>query len=484
MRTEVGGDTAMRITMSKNTRSVLVGIGIFVVIILGLGVLYTVRRAEPPTPTPTPEASPITPEVFQVSPDACELSFTIPTLPLIPGLSCVDKRLFRDDPNNTPGNYDLAGNELPKGRELILGNRYVYVINYKNSGTGAVGGKIVDTLPDGISFVDASAKCTNASGVVTCLLDTIDANGVGYVAIRIKVDSNTKAETFKNVARMVPNKGDESVCRLTNPIQVIETPVCNEACNDTNLLCETGLVCYKQPGQTTGVCRNNQCLEEEDCLCSSATPSPSPSTSASPSPSPSVPGSANPSPSPSEGQSAELDCVVKRAYEDDERNTQGQYYLNTEITDANTLSNGQFIVYNIVVANNGGAAVSDTTITDVLSNNLEYVDADNDCSYNANVKTVTCTVGSLPSNTQVSRSIRVKIVVAGASSINNTADIFSTNGQRDACSISVNATGQVVQPPSPIPTELPEAGVFEITVGTLGAGFLLLLLGALGLLLL
>jgi uncharacterized repeat protein (TIGR01451 family) len=163
------------------------------------------------------------------------------------------------------------------------------------------------------------------------------------------------------------------------------------------------------------------------------------------------------------------------------------------VADVNNLSDGQTIVFNVVMRNSGGSSVSDVTVTDVLSSNLTYVDSDNGCSYEASSRKVTCTVGALAGGVETSRSIRVRIGVIGTdkTAIQNTAEVFSTNGQRDSCSLRVDASGKVIVPPSPSPvttttttTTLPTAGVFEVTAGTLGAGVLFLILGAVGLLVL
>lgn len=208
------------------------------------------------------------------------------------------------------------------------------------------------------------------------------------------------------------------------------------------------------------------------------------SGSPSASPSPSSSATTFPSSSPSAPPSAGLDCVVKRAYEDDSRNRAGFYYLEKEIVDTNTLQNDQVIVYNIVSKNNGGNSVPDTTITDKLSTNLTYVDGDSGCTYDSASRLVTCTIGTLSANSEAQRSFRAKVGVSGTTSIANSAEVSSTNGQRDSCSVQIDATGKVVVPPSAAPSALPVAGVFEVTAGTLGVGLLLLVAGTLGLLLL
>lgn len=210
--------------------------------------------------------------------------------------------------------------------------------------------------------------------------------------------------------------------------------------------------------------------------CASSTPSVSPSPSGTP--------IVYVSPSPSAPVSADLDCVAKEVYADDSRNRAGFYYLESRIADASSLASGTTIVYSILAKNHGGASVPDTKITDTLSSNLTFVDADSDCVYESGTRTVTCTIGSLAAGAQVQRSIRARINVSSNTSIANTAEVFSSNGQRNSCSVNLDATGKVVVPPSPVPTSLPQAGVFEVTAGTIGVGVIFLVLGALGLLLL
>lgn len=205
--------------------------------------------------------------------------------------------------------------------------------------------------------------------------------------------------------------------------------------------------------------------------------------SAPPSDSPSIPPSIPPSVPPSTPPEAALQCVYKKMYEDDPRNQSGFYYLEREITNTNTVQNGQIVVFNIMTKNSGGNSAPDTTITDKLSANLTYLDGDTGCTYDDSTRVVTCIIGTLSQSSEAQRSFRASVSVAGTTSVANTAEVFSSNGQRDSCSVQIDATGNVVVQESPAPTALPVAGVFEVTVGTVGVGLILLLLGALGLLL-
>lgn len=222
----------------------------------------------------------------------------------------------------------------------------------------------------------------------------------------------------------------------------------------------------------------NACSKTFTVPCASSSPSTSPTASPS-----NIP-SSSPTASPSIPPAAALDCVAKKAYEDDSRNRSAFYYMEKEIANASTIKTGQTILYNVIAKNNGGVSVPDATITDKLSSNLTYVDGDSGCTYDSSTRVVTCTLGTLAAGSQAQRSFRATVNVAGNTSIANTAEVSSTNGQRDTCSIVMDAAGAVVVQPSPVPTTLPQAGVFEVTVGTVGVGILLLLAGAVGLLLL
>jgi uncharacterized repeat protein (TIGR01451 family) len=416
--------------MNKTMKTLLLGLGIFGAIAAAVFIFYSMRTpATPklPSPTPkpiiasTPTPSPETPSIDVVdSTAACDVKFSV-TEELVPGLNCVSKDLYKDVDSNDAGTYTLTGNKLADSFTLVPGDTYVYSISYKNTGTGAIDGKITDVLPTGLTYVDSSDGCTftQSSRTITCTIPSVAASGTGHMEVRFSVDKDTSVASIKNTATVTPTTGDASTCSVTNPVF------------------------------------------------HSAAPSGSPSSSPSPSP------------------VAQLDCVSKRVYQDNSSNSAGKYFLNTQVTDTTTLTDGYVVVFNILIKNAGGAAVPDTKITDVLSSNLTFMDAESGCTYASDNRTLTCDVGNLAANTETSRSFRARIGVGGATAVANTADVFSSNGQRDSCSVTINAQGKIVETvPSPVPSALPQAGVFEVTAGTLGVGVLLLIAGAVGLLLL
>ena len=56
----------------------------------------------------------------------------------------------------------------------------------------------------------------------------------------------------------------------TPVVTATPVPQCNSVCT-TNSQCMTGTVCYIPSGQTSGNCRNTQCLSETDCTCAVVT---------------------------------------------------------------------------------------------------------------------------------------------------------------------------------------------------------------------
>jgi uncharacterized repeat protein (TIGR01451 family) len=86
------------------------------------------------------------------------------------------------------------------GPSLVeTGDTFTYTLTVENLGPdAAVDVVLVDTLPDGVTFVSATAPCTEASGVVTCELGEIAFEGV--VEIEIVVMAPDVVGTITNDA--------------------------------------------------------------------------------------------------------------------------------------------------------------------------------------------------------------------------------------------------------------------------------------------
>ncbi|MBI2245272.1 MAG: DUF11 domain-containing protein [Nocardioides sp.] len=94
-----------------------------------------------------------------------------------------------DPPNpGAPAKLSLSSSVSPA--EALPGDTVTYTLTATNgSGAGNATGTVVsDVLPDGVTFLDASEGCTNATGTVRCELGTIAAGASSTATIRATVD--------------------------------------------------------------------------------------------------------------------------------------------------------------------------------------------------------------------------------------------------------------------------------------------------------
>lgn len=151
-----------------------------------------------------------------------------------------------------------------------------------------------------------------------------------------------------------------------------------------------------------------------------------------------------------------LTCSGKFAFENDSRNTAGNYYLVTPIGEGSEINPGDTFVYSIAYENTGDADVSGATITDPLPNYLEYVDSHEDCSQNTDGE-VTCNVGAVAAGDDNQIAIRVKLsdTASEGDAIANTARITPEEGDPSSCSINLKVAEDVPASPTPSPTATP-----------------------------
>ncbi len=148
-----------------------------------------------------------------------------------------------------------------------------------------------------------------------------------------------------------------------------------------------------------------------------------------------------------------LNCTGKFAYSDSAQSVPDNYQLDEEIPAGSVVSPEETFVYTITYENTGTGAASSAIITDVLPSNLDFVDADSDCTYESSTKTVTCDLGSVAAGVSSQKSIRVKVESATASGgfVNNA--IISADGVEDSeCEISLDVQ---ISTPTPTPTTTP-----------------------------
>jgi len=103
---------------------------------------------------------------------------------------------------------------------------------------------------------------------------------------------------------------------------------------------------------------------------------------------------------------------------------------------------GQNFTYKLEVKNDGPRDATCVTISDTLPAGLNFVSASTGCSYNASTRTVTCIIGNLRAEREVTRSITVRTNVAGT--YTNTATVSGNVTDPQPWDNSDNATTRVV----------------------------------------
>ncbi len=102
--------------------------------------------------------------------------------------------------------------------------------------------------------------------------------------------------------------------------------------------------------------------------------------------------------------------IEKRAYEDEEDNSAGDYELNNEI---DTVSKNQMFVYAFEVTNDGDKKAEDIKVVDTLKGDntdlLTYVDGDDRCTYTSSTRKVTCDGMDLDGGDRDTYAFRVKV---------------------------------------------------------------------------
>lgn len=142
-------------------------------------------------------------------------------------------------------------------------------------------------------------------------------------------------------------------------------------------------------------------------------------------------------------------CDAKIAYRNNEENTPGNY--NASYTDdqiigpSGTVSPGEIIVYKIVPSPT--LSENPFTITDTLSNKVEFLDADNKCNYDEDTRTVTCV-------DKTYRSYRVQVNESATGTIENEASINGALSPRE-CQLSLTIAGTPTGTPTATPTASP-----------------------------
>jgi len=116
---------------------------------------------------------------------------------------------------------DIATNlVLEKSASTVqteLGQLITYTVAISNiSSTDATGVVMTDTLPSGVTYLSASPGCSESSGVVTCIVGNLGANGSTSIQIVTQVDTSQATQVAVSLLPACPD-GTEGTDSSTDP---------------------------------------------------------------------------------------------------------------------------------------------------------------------------------------------------------------------------------------------------------------------------
>lgn len=255
-------------TQKQQTLLALIGVGIVAVVaVIAVAVsLYTQTGLFAPT---APESRPSA-DVIQSN--TCSLEINIP---FDGEFQCV-KRIFADEFDNTPGNYNL--------RQLVqtvgAGDVIVWAIDIENTGTENVTISLTDVLSgEGLELLefmdsDCGEGAYNAeTRTLSCQIPNLTAGSQARRTFRARVSNTAPVEsTIKNTVTLVDTTATAVTCSVVTTVtQETEQRQCNESCQtDKECDASSGHVCAETAQGF--FCRNTACLNDATCACNTPTP--------------------------------------------------------------------------------------------------------------------------------------------------------------------------------------------------------------------
>jgi len=114
---------------------------------------------------------------------------------------------------------DLAVTKTDAPDPVAVGSNLTYTVTVTNNGpNNATGVTLADTLPANVTFVSATAPCTQAAGVVTCNLGTIN-NGANTVITIVVTPQAAAVPSITNSASATAAEFDSNAANSTNITQ-------------------------------------------------------------------------------------------------------------------------------------------------------------------------------------------------------------------------------------------------------------------------
>ncbi|MCB0210499.1 MAG: DUF11 domain-containing protein [Anaerolineae bacterium] len=135
------------------------------------------------------------------------------------------------DPEAAP-QANLTISKTDDADPVTVGDNIIYTITVSNSGPDQADNVVMtDTLPADVSFVSASAGCTEATGVVTCALGSIASSDNAAVTIEVTTNANGVITNNASVTSDTsdPNLADNSTSEDTTVNSVNAVSIAPEA---------------------------------------------------------------------------------------------------------------------------------------------------------------------------------------------------------------------------------------------------------------
>jgi uncharacterized repeat protein (TIGR01451 family) len=363
---------------------------------------------------------------------------------------------------------DLSVTKAGAPDPVLVGGELTYTLTVANAGpSDSTGVTITDPLPSGVSFVSASAGCTNDSGTVTCAIGDL-ANGANAIRT-ITVRPTVANPTLSNTAQVTASTGDPNTVNNSATATTDVDPVADLALTKTdspdpvlagaNLtytltvtnngpLDATGVtITDTLPGGVSFVSAGTGCTNDSGtvtCAIGALANVASASRTIVVTPT-----AANPA----------LTNTATASAATHDPNTANN--SDTAVTDVNPAADlsltktdapdpvpvGNELTYTLTVTNSGPSDASGVTISDPLPAGVGFVSAGTGCTEASG--TVTCTMGDLANGASASRTITVTPAVANPA-LTNTAAASATTGDPNLANNTASATTRVNQAPNAV----------------------------------
>ncbi len=143
-----------------------------------------------------------------------------------------------------PNTADVSVIKSASPNPVNVGSELTYSFMVQNGGPDtAPGVQLADTLPEGVTFVSASAGCANNSGTITCALGSIPNGGSAFVSIVViptQPGSITNSATANSFGVIDPSNGNNTSTITTEVIGEEEPEFLTVEPDSENITTEPG----------------------------------------------------------------------------------------------------------------------------------------------------------------------------------------------------------------------------------------------------